>query len=240
MLEIIDLSVSYPRGRDEKFMAVEHIDLCAADGEITVIVGPSGCGKTTILKAIAGLIPCEQGRILLDGADAAKLETKDRNIAFVSQKIALYPTMTVYDNIAMPLRAAKAPPSEIDRRIKETAKLLEIDWLLSRKPGKLSGGQQQRVAIARAIVKRPALYLFDEPFSNIDAELRDKMQHELLYLGRMLDAPILFVTHDRREAMLLADKLVVMAAGSIRQQGAPLDVYHHPADDEVKDLLCGV
>lgn len=239
MLEIIDLTVSYPRGRDEKFIAVEHMNLTAADGEITVIVGSSGCGKTTVLKAIAGLLPCEAGKIILDGADAARLETKDRNVAFVSQKIALYPTMTVYDNIAMPLRAAKTPPAEIDRRVKETAKLLEIDWLLSRKPGKLSGGQQQRVAIARAMVKRPALYLFDEPFSSIDAELRDKMQHELLTLRSVLDAPILFVTHDRREAMLMADKLVVMVDGTIRQQGNPLDVYHHPIDDEVRALICG-
>lgn len=239
MIEIMDLAVEYPRGGSGKFTAIEHINLSAEDGEITVIVGPSGCGKTTILKAIAGLIPVANGKILMDGNNMVDLDTKDRNLSMVSQKFILYPNMTVYDNIAMPLRVAKTPPSEIDHRVKETAKLLEIDWLLSRKPGKLSGGQQQRVAIARAIIKRPLLYLFDEPFGNLDAELRDKMQHELLRLRSMLDAPILFVTHDRREAMLLADKLIVMTNGKIRQQGKPLDIYHCPIDDEVKALICG-
>ena len=195
MIEIIDLAVNYPRGNGGKFTAVEHINLSADDGEITVIVGPSGCGKTTVLRAIAGLIPVANGRILMDGNDVAHLDTRDRNLSLVSQKFVLYPNMTVYDNIAMPLRILKTPPEEIDRRTKEIAKLLEIEWLLSRRPGKLSGGQQQRVAIARAMIKRPALYLFDEPFGNLDAEMRDKMQHELLQLRSVLDAPMLFVTH---------------------------------------------
>lgn len=238
MLRIDDLTITYPRAKSEKYIAVNHVNMSADDGEITVIMGKSGCGKTSVLKAIAGLIPTESGTMLLNGIDISKLETKDRNIAMVSQNIALYPSMTVYDNIAMPLRASKTPPLEIDRRVKETAKLLEIDWLLSRRPGQLSGGQQQRVAIGRAIVKRPELYLFDEPFSSLDSELREKMQHELMSLRTMLDAPIVFVTHDRREAMIMADKLIVMAQGKIRQEGKPMDIYHHPADDEVRTLIC--
>ena len=239
MIEIKGLTVNYPRGDIGKFAAIEQISFRADDGEITVIVGPSGCGKTTILKAIAGLLPMAEGKILMDGNDIAGLDTKDRNLAMVSQKFVLYPNMTVYDNIAMPLRVAKTPPAETDQRVKEVAEMLEIEWLLSRKPGKLSSGQQQRVAIARAVVKRPSLYLFDEPFGNLHTELRDKMQHELLQLKKVLDAPMLFVTHDRREAMLLADKLIVMTKGAIKQQGKPLDIYHHPVDEEVRALICG-
>ena len=239
MIEIKGLTVNYPRGDIGKFAAIEQISFRADDGEITVIVGPSGCGKTTILKAIAGLLSMAEGKILMDGNDIAGLDTKDRNLAMVSQNFVLYPNMTVYDNIAMPLRVAKTPPAETDQRVKEVAEMLEIEWLLSRKPGKLSSGQQQRVAIARAVVKRPSLYLFDEPFGNLHTELRDKMQHELLQLKKVLDAPMLFVTHDRREAMLLADKLIVMTKGAIKQQGKPLDIYHHPVDEEVRALICG-
>lgn len=238
LLKIDDLTITYPRANGEKYIAANCVNMSAEDGEITVLMGNSGCGKTSVLKTIAGLIPMESGTIMLNGIEISKLETKERNIAMVSQHIALYPSMTVFDNIAMPLRAMRTPAAEIERRVKDTAKLLEIDWLLTRKPGQLSGGQQQRVAIGRAIVKRPELYLFDEPFSGLDSELREKMQDELMSLRNILDAPIVFVTHDRREAMILADKLIVMIDGTIRQQGKPMDVYHNPVDADVRALIC--
>lgn len=238
MLKVDDLTITYPRANGEKYIAANCVNMSAEDGEITVLMGNSGCGKTSVLKTIAGLIPMESGTIMLNGIEISKLETKERNIAMVSQHIALYPSMTVFDNIAMPLRAMRTPAAEIERRVKDTAKLLEIDWLLTRKPGQLSGGQQQRVAIGRAIVKRPELYLFDEPFSGLDSDLREKMQDELMSLRNILDAPIVFVTHDRREAMILADKLIVMIDGTIRQQGKPMDVYHNPVDADVRALIC--
>lgn len=238
MLNINDLTLTYPQKNGEKYVALNRVKLCVDDGEIAVIIGKSGCGKTSLLKAIAGLLPLESGNIQLNGIDITKYETKDRNLAIVSQSIALYPSMTVYDNFAMPLRAAKVPAEEIKARVKEAAELLEIDWLLSRKPAQLSLGQQQRVALGRALIKCADLYLFDEPFCNLDTVLREKLQLDLLAMKHILNAPILFVTHDQREAMVLADQLIVMVDGEIRQCGKPLDIYHHPIDDEVKSLVC--
>ena len=238
MLNINDLTLTYPQKNEEKYVALNRVKLCVDDGEIAVIIGKSGCGKTSLLKAIAGLLPIESGNIQLNGIDITKYETKDRNLAMVSQSIALYPSMTVYDNFAMPLRAARVSAEEIKARVKEAAELLEIDWLLSRKPAQLSLGQQQRVALGRALIKCADLYLFDEPFCNLDTVLREKLQLDLLAMKHILNAPILFVTHDQREAMVLADQLIVMVDGEIRQCGKPLDIYHHPIDDEVKSLVC--
>ena len=238
MLNINDLTLTYPQKNEEEYVALNRVKLCVDDGEIAVIIGKSGCGKTSLLKVIAGLLPIESGNIQLNGIDITKYETKDRNLAMVSQSIALYPSMTVYDNFAMPLRAARVPAEEIKARVKEAAELLEIDWLLSRKPAQLSLGQQQRVALGRALIKCADLYLFDEPFCNLDTVLREKLQLDLLAMKHILNAPILFVTHDQREAMVLADQLIVMVDGEIRQCGKPLDIYHHPIDDEVKSLVC--
>lgn len=238
MLKVNDLTLTYPQKNGDKHIALNHVGLCVDVGEIAVIIGKSGCGKTSMLKAIAGLLPIESGTIQLNGIDITKFETKDRNLAMVSQSIALYPSMTVYDNFAIPLRAAKLPADRIKSRVQEVAELLEIDWLLSRKPAQLSLGQQQRVALGRALVKCADLYMFDEPFCNLDTTLREKLQLELLSMKHILNAPMLFVTHDRREAMVLADQLIVMVDGEIRQCGKPLDIYHHPIDDEVRSLIC--
>lgn len=238
MLKVNDITITYPQKNGARYLAAKQVNMCINDGEIAVIIGKSGCGKTSLLKAIAGLLPLDSGNILLNGIDITNTETKDRNVAMVSQSIALYPSMTVYDNLAMPLRATKVPREELSERIMEVAKFLEIDWLLSRKPGQLSLGQQQRVALGRAIVKRADLYLFDEPFCNLDIVLREKMQQELISLKHLLDAPMLFVTHDRREAMVLADQLIVMFNGEIKQQGKPMDVFLHPTNEEVRLLIC--
>lgn len=238
MLVVNNLVLTYPEKNGGKHRALNHIELCIDDGEIAVIIGKSGCGKTSLLKAIAGLLPIEEGNIRLNGIDITDYETRERNLAMVSQSIALYPGMTVYDNFAMPLRVMKVPAEEINDRVKKTARLLEIDWLLSRKPSQLSLGQQQRVALGRALIKHADLYLFDEPFCNLDMTLREKLQTDLLSLKHILNAPMLFVTHDRREAMVLADQLIVMVDGEVRQYGKPMDIFHHPIDEDVKKLVC--
>lgn len=209
-------------------VAVNDVSLHISDGSFTVLLGPSGCGKTTTLRLIAGLEEVTSGRIYIGGRDVTDLEPKDRNVAMVFQNYALYPHLRVYDNIAFPLKAAKLPRSEIDRRVREVAELLGIKDLLTRKPRQLSGGQQQRVAIGRAIVRKPNVFLFDEPLSNLDAKLRIQMRTELLRLHRRLRTTTIYVTHDQEEAMTLGDTVVVMNQGEIMQIGAPWEIYNRP------------
>jgi sn-glycerol 3-phosphate transport system ATP-binding protein len=208
--------------------AVKGIDLDVPDGAFCVLVGPSGCGKSTLLRLVAGLETLSAGDIAIGGKVVNDREPAERDIAMVFQNYALYPHMSVYDNLAYGLRNRKTPKDEIDKRVREAARMLEISDYLARKPRELSGGQRQRVAMGRAIVRRPQVFLFDEPLSNLDAKLRVSMRVEIRRLQRSLATTAIYVTHDQLEAMTLADLLVVMNAGRIEQIGAPLDVYGRP------------
>lgn len=217
--------------------AVHGIDLELQDGKFTVLVGPSGCGKTTTLRMIAGLETVTDGRIFIGDLDVTDLEPKDRDVSMVFQNYALYPHLTVADNIAFPLMARGAKRVDVQRRIDEVAAALEITPLLGRKPKELSGGQQQRVAIGRAIIRQPKVFLFDEPLSNLDAKLRVEMRTELLRLQRQLGTTAVYVTHDQEEAMTLSDVMVVMRDGVICQQGRPVEVYEKPVDTFVAGFV---
>ncbi len=209
-------------------VAVDDVNLEIHDQEFVVFVGPSGCGKTTTLRAIAGLEYPDEGDIFIDGNRVNTLSPADRDIAFVFQFYALYPHLTVYDNIAFPLKAVKAPKSEIQERVKEVAAILQIQAMLDRKPSHLSGGEMQRVALGRAMVRRPKAFLMDEPMSNLDAKLRVDMRTELKRLQHRLGATTIFVTHDQVEAMSMADRIVIMHQGSLQQIGTPQEVYNQP------------
>ena len=219
-------------------VAVVHgIDLEIADGEFVVLVGPSGCGKSTTLRMIAGLESLTSGKISIGGRVVNTLEPKDRNIAMVFQNYALYPHMTVYRNIAFGLYAAKLPKAEIDIKVREAAELLGLTPLLKRRPNELSGGQRQRVAMGRAIVRDPSVFLFDEPLSNLDAQLRGHMRTEIKRLHQSIGTTIVYVTHDQVEAMTLADRIVIMREGRIEQIGTPLEVFHAPASTFVAGFI---
>src|SRR5688500_7033559 len=207
------------------------------DGEFVVIVGPSGCGKSTLLRMVAGLEPITAGEIAIGGRVVNQLEPKDRNIAMVFQNYALYPHMSVYDNMSYGLRIKGFSKQEIDNRVQKAAAILELKPFLERKPRNLSGGQRQRVAMGRAIVREPAVFLFDEPLSNLDAKLRVQMRAELQSLHRRLRTTSLFVTHDQVEAMTLAQRMIVMNAGRAEQIGAPLEVYARPATTFVASFI---
>ena len=210
--------------------AVVHgVDVDIADGEFIVIVGPSGCGKSTLLRMIAGLEEITAGEVSIGGKVVNDLEPKDRDIAMVFQNYALYPHMTVYNNMAYGLRIRKLSDAEIETRVQKAAKILELGTFLQRKPRELSGGQRQRVAMGRAIVREPAAFLFDEPLSNLDAKLRVQMRLEIQKLHRELKTTSIFVTHDQVEAMTLAQRMIVMNAGLAEQIGAPMEVYDNPA-----------
>jgi sn-glycerol 3-phosphate transport system ATP-binding protein len=210
--------------------AVIHgIDLDVADGEFVVIVGPSGCGKSTLLRMVAGLEAITGGEIEIGGRVVNRLEPKDRDIAMVFQNYALYPHMSVFDNMAYGLKIRGMPRPDIAERVKRAADILELEPLLLRKPRQLSGGQRQRVAMGRAIVREPAVFLFDEPLSNLDAKLRVQMRFEIQQLHRRLSTTSLYVTHDQVEAMTLAHRMVVMNAGRAEQIGTPMEVYENPA-----------
>ena len=209
-------------------VAVDDVNLEIHDQEFVVFLGPSGCGKTTTLRAIAGLEHPDEGDIFIDGNRVNTLSPADRDIAFVFQFYALYPHFTVYDNIAFPLKAVKAPKSEIQERVKEVATILQIQAMLDRKPSHLSGGEMQRVALGRAMVRRPKAFLMDEPMSNLDAKLRVDMRTELKRLQHRLGATTIFVTHDQVEAMSMADRIVIMHEGSLQQIGTPQEVYNQP------------
>jgi sn-glycerol 3-phosphate transport system ATP-binding protein len=208
---------------------VHGVSMDVKDGEFVVIVGPSGCGKSTLLRMVAGLEPISGGEIVIGGRVVNDLEPKDRDIAMVFQNYALYPHMTVYDNMSYGLRIKGFSKADIEARVQKAAGILELKGFLERKPRQLSGGQRQRVAMGRAIVREPAVFLFDEPLSNLDAKLRVQMRAELQSLHRRLGTTSLFVTHDQVEAMTLAQRMIVMNAGRAEQIGAPLEVYARPA-----------
>ena len=232
-VELDSVSKVYPN----KVKAVDDFNLTAHDGEFLVLVGPSGCGKTTTLRMIAGLEEITSGSLRIGGMLANDLEPKDRDVAMVFQNYALYPHMKVFDNMAFGLRARKTPESEVKVRVLEVAEKLGLDELLDRKPAALSGGQRQRVAFGRAIARRPAVFLMDEPLSNLDARLRVTMRRELAILHRELGTTTIYVTHDQVEAMTLGDRVCVMNEGVIRQVGTPKEVYDHPVDRFVGEFL---
>jgi len=207
---------------------IKGIDLEVSEGQFVVFVGPSGCGKSTLLRMIAGLEDVTEGEISISGKVVNDLPPVQRGIAMVFQSYALYPHMTVYENIAFPLRVEKLPQAEVDKRVGAAAKVLQLESRLQHRPGQLSGGQRQRVAIGRAIVRQPKIFLFDEPLSNLDAALRSEMRIELMELHKRLGSTMIYVTHDQIEAMTMADKIVVLNAGEISQVGSPLELYHKP------------
>jgi ABC-type sugar transport system ATPase subunit len=209
---------------------LQEVSFTVAEGEFCVLLGPSGCGKTTLLRIIAGLEEADEGDIAVDGESLTGLSPGRRDVAMVFQTYALYPHMSVFDNMAFPLKARKLPADEIRRRVERAARLLGIHEKLDSKPRELSGGQRQRVAIGRAIVRSPRLFLFDEPLSNLDASLRTEMRVEVARLHRELEATMIYVTHDQVEAMTLADKVVLLHAGRIQQIGAPSALYDRPAN----------
>ncbi len=216
---------------------IHGIDLTIDPGEFTVFVGPSGCGKSTLLRMIAGLEPISGGDMLIDGQRMNEVPAAKRGIAMVFQSYALYPHMSVYQNLAFGLETAKFPKAEIQQRVQKAAEILRIEPLLKRKPKQLSGGQRQRVAIGRAIVREPKIFLFDEPLSNLDAELRVQMRVEIAKLHRDLGNTMIYVTHDQVEAMTMADKIVVLQAGIIEQVGAPLELYNNPKNQFVAGFI---
>jgi multiple sugar transport system ATP-binding protein len=217
--------------------AVRGIDLDIPDGEFTVLVGPSGCGKSTLLRTIAGLEDADAGTVAIGDEIVNGVRPRDRDVAMVFQDYALYPHMTVFGNISLSLRARGRPRAEIETRVRRVADLLGIVELLGRYPRQLSGGQRQRVAIGRAIVRNPRVFLFDEPLSNLDAQLRDEMRGEIKRLHQDISTTMIYVTHDQIEAMTLADRIVLMRDGGIEQQGAPLDLYEQPATMFVAGFL---
>lgn len=215
---------------DEGVLAVEDFDLEIADKEFIVLVGPSGCGKSTTLRMVAGLEEISGGELLIDGQKMNDVPAKERDIAMVFQSYALYPHMTVYDNMAFSLKLQKLPQDEIDRKVREAAEILDITKYLERKPKALSGGQRQRVAIGRAIVRHPKVFLMDEPLSNLDAKLRNQMRAEIIKLRQRIDTTFIYVTHDQTEAMTLGDRIVIMKDGEVQQIGTPQEVFEHPAN----------
>lgn len=235
MAEVILKNIS--KIYDDNTKAVANVNITIADKEFVVLVGPSGCGKTTTLRMIAGLEEISEGEILIDGKIINNLPPKDRDIAMVFQNYALYPHMTVYENIAFGLKLKKLNKSEIDRRVKEAAKILGLENLLNRKPKALSGGQRQRVAVGRAIVRNPKVFLFDEPLSNLDAKLRVQMRSEISRLHKELAATMIYVTHDQVEAMTMGDRIVVMKDGKVQQIDTPLNLYNHPANKFVAGFI---
>ena len=228
-VSIKSLDKTYPAsGKNQAFRAVKGINLEIADGEFMVLVGPSGCGKSTTLRMIAGLEKITDGTISIDGVVVNDLLPKDRGIAMVFQNYALYPHLSLFENMAFGLRLAKTPKTEILRRVTNAAKILGLEKILERKPAALSGGQRQRVAVGRAIVRDPKVFLFDEPLSNLDAKMRVQMRSEIAKLHARLGTTMVYVTHDQVEAMTMGDRICVMKDGEIMQVADPLTLYHEP------------
>jgi multiple sugar transport system ATP-binding protein len=216
---------------------IKGVDLDVEDHEFCVFVGPSGCGRSTLLRLVAGLEDITDGTLKIGGREMTKVPPANRGVAMVFQSYALYPHMTVAENISFGLRMARMPKAEIDARVKRAAEMLQLDHLLARKPAQLSGGQRQRVAIGRAIVREPGVFLFDEPLSNLDAALRVQMRTGIGKLHQDLNATMIYVTHDQVEAMTMADKIVVLNGGRIEQVGSPLDLYHRPRNTFVAGFI---
>ena len=223
-VELDGVAKRYPNG----FQAVKGVDLDVADGEFIVLVGPSGCGKSTTLRMVAGLESITDGELRIDGARVNDVAPRDRDVAMVFQSYALYPHMTVFENMAFALKLRKTPPAEIKQRVEAVAEQLDITALLDRRPAQMSGGQRQRVAMGRAIVRRPRVFLFDEPLSNLDAKLRLKMRIEVARLHRALGATSLYVTHDQVEAMTMGHRITVLNKGQLMQVGTPLQLFNSP------------
>ena len=224
------LSLNQIRKTYGKVEVIKGVDLQIEHGEFVVFVGPSGCGKSTLLRMIAGLEDITGGELKIGDKVVNGVQPRDRGVAMVFQSYALYPHMSVYDNVGFGLRLKKTPKDERDAKIREAARILQMEHLLDRKPAQLSGGQRQRVAIGRAIVRQPEVFLFDEPLSNLDASLRMDMRMEISKLHQDLGATMIYVTHDQVEAMTLADKIVVLNGGVVQQVGSPLELYHRPAN----------
>ncbi|WP_447763161.1 ABC transporter ATP-binding protein [Sphingopyxis panaciterrae] len=231
------LSIEGARKSFGEIEVLKDVSIDVADGEFAVIVGPSGCGKSTLLRSVAGLEELTGGRIRIGDRDVTDLAPSDRGIAMVFQSYALYPHLTVYENMAFGLRIAKMDKAEIAREVRRAAEILNIEDLLDRKPAALSGGQRQRVAIGRAIVRQPQIFLFDEPLSNLDADLRVRMRYEFAGLHRTLGTTTLYVTHDQVEAMTLADRIIVLRDGRIEQVGSPRELYERPLNIFVAQFL---
>jgi ABC-type sugar transport system ATPase subunit len=231
------LSIEHLNKSFDGNVILHDISLEVSENDLLVVLGPSGCGKSTLLRLIAGLETPDSGTIVLDDRDITRLEPQKRKTAMVFQNYALYPHMTVYDNLAFPLKVARTDKTDMDRLVKETAALLEIDALLDRHPAQLSGGQRQRVALGRGLVRQPSIFLLDEPLSNLDAALRLKMRQEIVSLQKRLGITMIYVTHDQVEALTMADSLVVLKDGRIRQQGTPSELYTHPADSFVASFI---
>jgi multiple sugar transport system ATP-binding protein len=238
-LTLEHISKTYTENKKNKTQpkAIDDISFQVEDKEFMVIVGPSGCGKSTLLRMIAGLEDIGEGIMRIDGKEINALSPKDRDIAMVFQNYALYPHMSVYDNMAFGLKLKHRPKSEISARVLDTAKLLEIEDVLQRKPKTLSGGQRQRVAIGRAIIRRPKVFLFDEPLSNLDAKLRTQMRIELQRLHRKINATMIYVTHDQTEAMTLGDRIAVLSKGRLMQLDRPMQLYNYPANRFVAGFI---
>jgi len=218
-------------------VVVDRLNLEVEDGEFIVLVGPSGCGKTTTLRMLAGLEEATSGEIFIGERDVTNVHPRDRNVAMVFQSYALYPHKTVAQNLGFALKLAKRPADEIERRVQEVAQILDIQDLLTRKPGQLSGGQRQRVAVGRAIIRNPEVFLFDEPLSNLDAKLRTSTRSELIKLHQRLGATMVYVTHDQVEAMTMGDRIVVMDRGLVQQIGTPLEIYDDPVNTFVAAFI---
>ncbi len=225
-LALKSLTLTYPNG----VTAIDAIDLAIEDGEFLAVLGPSGCGKSSLLRLIAGLETPTGGAIRMDGRDVTMVEPKDRDVAMVFQGLALYPHMTVRENMAFGLAARKTPAGETERRVQEAAATLGLARYLGKRPRELSGGERQRVALGRALVRRPQVYLFDEPLSSLDAQLRQELREELARLHRLTRTTSIYVTHDQKEALSLGDRVAVFERGRIRQVGTPETIYHDPSD----------
>jgi multiple sugar transport system ATP-binding protein len=232
-LELIHLNKTY----SPKSIPVKDISLTVEDGEFLSLLGPSGCGKSTILRMIAGLEEPTQGKVLIDGKDVTNLQPGDRNIAMVFQSYALYPHMTVVDNLSAGLKLKKLPKEEIDRRVQEASRILGLDGLMHRKPGQLSGGQRQRVAVGRALVRNSDVFLLDEPLSNLDALLRENVRADLKKIFATQNAPVVYVTHDQTEAMTLSSQVAVLNNGYLQQLDTPDRIYTHPANQFVAGFV---
>lgn len=223
--------------RFDNVQAVDNVSLTVEDGEFLVVVGSSGCGKTTLMRCIAGLETIDGGRIHIGGRIVNETPPKDRGVSMVFQDYALYPHMTVFDNIAFPLTIQRVPKAEKRQRVIEAATMFQLDPLLQRKPGQLSGGQQQRTALARAIVRTPSVFLFDEPLSNLDAKLRGQARADIITLHKRIGVPSVYVTHDQVEAMTMGERIAVMKSGILQQVGTPDEVYNSPANMFVADFI---